>query len=76
MSGQIRTSEAEALWEESRDIRKEYRERLQAVEQRNRELEERVAKCEDLNNILGMDNRQLRDANSRLERELEEARSA
>ena len=60
LSGKIGTSEAEDLWAESADIRKDYRAQLLMEQQRTARLEQRVDKLEDLNNLLTLDNRDLR----------------
>ena len=60
LSGKIGTSEASDLWEESADIRKDYRAQLLMEQQRTARLEQRVDKLEDVNNLLMLDNRDLR----------------
>jgi TolA-binding protein len=60
LSGKIGTSEAEDLWAESASMREDYRERLLLADQRIRVLEDKVAKLEDLNQLLNLDNRDLR----------------
>ena len=60
LSGKIGTSEASDLWEESADIRKDYRAQLLMEQQRTARLEQRVDKLEDVNNLLTLDNRDLR----------------
>lgn len=53
LSGKIDTSEASQLWEESRSIRNDYRDRLDAANQRQAKLEERMAGLERKNIELG-----------------------
>lgn len=60
MSGKIETSDANALWEESRSIREDYRARLTSVTDRARELEARVAKLESINDALSRENYELK----------------
>lgn len=76
LSGKIETSEAADLWRESAAMREDYRNRIALAESRAERLEQRVDKCEDLNNLLGIDNRDLRKRIAQLEQELLEARSA
>jgi hypothetical protein len=47
ISGKITTSEASDLWEESRDIRKEYRTRIAELEKENQGLRDTVQTLED-----------------------------
>ncbi len=75
LSGKIKTSEAEELWAESRAIRDDYRDRLQQIEQRNRDLEDRIARCEDSNHLLSTGNEELRELNAELEALLEKERA-
>ena len=49
MSGKIATSDATDLWAESKDIRTDYRLRLEESNQRVEALEKRIDKLEDLN---------------------------
>lgn len=66
LSGRIATSEAASLWEESRSIREEYRERLAAAEARQAKLEERMADMEQLNLKLSRENSELKIRNREL----------
>ena len=70
LSGKIGTSEAEDLWAESASIREDYRVRINIAEERARRLEERVDKLEDLNQLLSLDNRDLRMQLSDCQREM------
>ena len=56
LSGKIDTSEAGQLWEESRAIRQDYRDRLATNEERASRLEARVAELEHKNNELAAEN--------------------
>ena len=75
LSGKIETSEAADLWQESAAMREDYRARIAHAEARAERLEQRVDKCEDLNNLLSIDNRDLRIRITQLEKELMEARA-
>jgi chromosome segregation ATPase len=76
LSGKIGTSEASDLWEESASIREDYRTRLNFAEARAIRLEERVDKLEDLNQLLSIDNRDLRIKLGECERELAQLRAS
>ena len=67
MSGQIGTSQAGDLWEESRSIRDDYHRRLQESDLRTRDLEARMARLEGENNALLHENIELRQKVVRLE---------
>lgn len=56
MSGKIATSDAARLWDESRDIRDDYRQRLLSAAERHVALEQRVATLEGKNNELVREN--------------------
>lgn len=60
LSGKIATSEAAELWQESKAIREDYRERLAS-------LEARVAQLEQQNNELVAANLKLRENKNKLE---------
>lgn len=67
MSGQIDTSTAADLWKESRDIRDDYRSRLQAANEKITELETRVDRLERINEDLLLENRELKQKISELQ---------
>jgi septal ring factor EnvC (AmiA/AmiB activator) len=69
LSGKIGTSEASDLWTESKNIRDDYRTRIDQANMRQAELEARVAKLESQNNDLTRENLQLRNRIDVLERE-------
>jgi len=52
MSGKVNTTEASELWDEARDIRNDYRDRLEMANDRTREVEKRLAEVERHNNSL------------------------
>lgn len=60
LSGKIGTSEAGQLWQESKAIRDDYRDRLVQTDARTAALEARVASLEKLNNDLMRENADLR----------------
>lgn len=68
LSGKIATSEASSLWEESADIRRDYRERLAAAETRMAATEARLAEAERRNSALSEENRALVARNAECER--------
>lgn len=70
LSGKIATSDADALWTESRSIREDYRARLDAGNKRIAELEARVAEVEKLNNSLTSKNSLLERETERLNNEI------
>ena len=55
MSGKIGTSDASELWTESKAIRDDYRNQLNAATERTASLERRVAHLEEVNNNLTND---------------------
>lgn len=67
LSGKIATSEAGQLWEESKAIRDDYRDRLVLTDTRTAALEARVAALEKLNNELMRENADLRERVSSLQ---------
>jgi predicted RNase H-like nuclease (RuvC/YqgF family) len=56
LSGRIDTTEAASLWEESREIRSDYRDRLADAEKRMAKLEARIADEERANTKLTREN--------------------
>lgn len=68
LSGKIDTSEAGELWAESRSIRDDYRDRLDAANQRQAGLEARVAQLEKRNNELAERNVRLLEEQLDLQR--------
>lgn len=71
MSGRINTSDAADLWEESRAIREDYRDRLGQATERTMALERRVAELERANDELAHENLLLQHRVDLLERENE-----
>lgn len=67
MSGKIATSDAGELWEESKSIREDYRERILAAAERTVQLEARVGTLEGINNQLQNENFQLKHKVEQLE---------
>lgn len=61
LSGRIETSEATDLWQESANIREDYRQQLGYAGERLREMEKRVAGVEASNNDLRRQNYELKD---------------
>ncbi len=68
MSGKIETSEASPLWEESRAMREDYRQRLDSASTRQRDLEARMAQLEHQNYELLVENAKLKEQVAKLER--------
>lgn len=69
LSGKIGTSDASQLWQESKDIRGDYRERLRESHSRVDELERRIGRLEGNNDELSRENTTLRLTVARLESE-------
>jgi chromosome segregation ATPase len=69
LSGKIGTSEAADLWAESKNIRDDYRDRLDASNLRFAKCEERIAVLESEKNGLVSENFELRARIDTLERE-------
>lgn len=59
LSGKIATSEAASLWEESKSIRDDYRDRLREADDRVVRLEERIAEAERHANKMARENLEL-----------------
>jgi chromosome segregation ATPase len=76
LSGKIGTSEAEDLWVESASMREDYRGQLDLAQQRVQKLEARVDKLEDLNQLLSLDNRDLRSQLSDCQREVTQLKAS
>jgi hypothetical protein len=74
MSGKVSTSDATQLWKEAGAIRDDYRGQLQLADARVQNLEVRIGRLEDQNDLLANDNRALRIKVSELERELRNGR--
>lgn len=69
LSGKIGTSDADALWDESKSIREDYRAQLNNANQRVLALEARVARCEATNTEVVRENIALQRRIDVLERE-------
>jgi septal ring factor EnvC (AmiA/AmiB activator) len=74
LSGRIDTSEATSLWEESRSIRSDYRDRLAEAEKRMAKLEARIADEERANTTLTRENIDLISKNQECEWKIEKLR--
>jgi predicted RNase H-like nuclease (RuvC/YqgF family) len=70
LSGRIDTTEASSLWEESRNIRTDYRDRLAEAEKRMAKLEARIADEERANTKLTRENIDLVAKNQECEWEI------
>jgi predicted RNase H-like nuclease (RuvC/YqgF family) len=68
MSGRVDTSTASELWGEARSIRDDYNVQLKRANERVRDLESRVEKCEGQNYDLVRENYQLKAKVRELER--------
>jgi chromosome segregation ATPase len=69
LSGKIGTSDADALWSESKSIREDYRDQLGGANRRLVRCEERIAQVEGLNSDLVRENLALRQRIDTLEHE-------
>jgi predicted RNase H-like nuclease (RuvC/YqgF family) len=74
LSGRIDTTEAASLWEESRAMRTDYRDRLAEAEKRMAKLEARIADEERANTTLTRENIDLIAKNQECEWKIEKLR--
>lgn len=74
LSGRIGTSEASQLWAESKVLRDDYREQLDATNRRQAKLEERVAQLEAANTELAKENIKLKLEALEAERTIDDLR--
>jgi hypothetical protein len=76
LSGKIGTSDAAELWKESASIRQDYREELRLANERSRKLEESVDKLNDVNQLLALDNQDVRAQLGACQRELAQLKAS
>lgn len=74
MSGKIKTSSADELWEESRSIRNDYRDRLNSSYERQAAVEGRMANIEAKHAECVEENSKLRNEVTRLEEIIDDLR--
>jgi chromosome segregation ATPase len=65
-SGKVTTSEASQLWDESKSMREDYRERLRLAGEDIARLAERISRLEEANDVLRGEVRHLETSNEEL----------